>query len=591
MDAEFEYQVGLEPWPYRRCGRSVSSGNTVMVRQKKAWYLGFIEDIADDQQQIFVNFHCASVPAAWLPARQVFPHALPSETYDDFSTVLAARRADPTAPLLFQRADVVAVCHTGPLMCCVQTTAAGPRHLLHPLQIAVERPPRRTVLQPPASPHEGVYAAYTTAAVDVAHINCIDENRLQFEMKRALYAAQCRAVSAPSMRRPITDELRYYMRLGRDSVKFIIWQRQEEACIWSVELLSECVRHCLQKGVLANDNAVPWYGCPNGDAVSHNDVGSGLAGLPLEIIENLLELLDVVTRTRLQRVSRAWTDLAARNLWLRRHFIVDFGLRVRSANKSDEMHRLGRLLYHGLSRDVRTLVLRRWRPADFSLGSSAYSYGAVDLTVMRQVIRMRQLPAGLQRIIYHRCVVSHDLPATWSRLSGATADHPAFFPLNHLSPLMDVCSSSGQVIVVDYVQKDAVRPWEWLRPFRRREGSPYSERSPNTAPPLSVALPFLRLDCRQDAVSLLASMRTAMETALPEPPAEMRRMATDMYEYWRTRDTYWHFLRHLLTATEPGGPVWQHADFPNTPLPQLTRLTVFALDSLWCRCSSEPMLL
>ncbi|XP_055347167.1 uncharacterized protein LOC129594492 isoform X3 [Paramacrobiotus metropolitanus] len=594
MDAESKYQVGLEPWPYRRFGRSVSSGNTVMVKLSGAWYLGFIEDIADDQQQIFVNFHCNFLPAAWLPARQVFPHALLTETCGDFFTVLAALRADPTAPLIFQRADVVAVCLSGQLMCCVQsqTGAAAPRQLVHPLQIAAERPPRRTVLQPPASPYQGVYAAYTTETMDVAHINSIDENRLQFEMKRALYAAQCRAVSAP-MRRAIGDELRYYMGLGQNSVKFVIWQRQEEACNWSVEMLSECVRRCLQNGVLANDNAVS---CPRGDAISHDDVGSGLAGLPLEIIENMLELVDVVTRTRLQRVSPAWTELTARSLSLRRHFIMDFGLRVRSANKSDEMHRLGLLLYYGLSPDVRTLVLSRWRPADYSLGSNGYSYGDADLTVMRQVIRMRQLPAGLQRIIYHRCVVTYDLPATWSSSSPATADHPTFFPLNHLSPLMDVCSGSGQVIMVDYVQKDAVRHWDWLRPLRNPDGGPYKQRNTSTAPPLCVALPFLRLDCSQDAVSLLTSVRTAMEAALPEPPAAMRRMASDMYEYWRTRDTYWRFLRHLLTAiicpgfdslfgTEPGGSVWQHVDFPNTPLPQLTRLTVCALDSLWCPCS------
>ncbi|XP_055357373.1 uncharacterized protein LOC129602394 [Paramacrobiotus metropolitanus] len=166
---------------------------------------------------------------------------------------------------------------------------------------------------------------------------------------------------------------------------------------------------------------------------------------------------------------------------------------------------------------------------------------------------LRPAPAAaLQRIICHRCVVTGDLPTVWAVVSEwkASAHAPLYFPLHHLSPLMDMCS--GQLILVDYVQNDAVQAFHHCRPswhsdFTPLTDEPYQSRDP--APPLRVAVPFLRLDCGQDIVATLTAMRTAMEAALPEPPAEMRRVATDMYAYWRTRDTYWRVLRHLLTVT------------------------------------------
>ncbi|XP_055344716.1 uncharacterized protein LOC129592654 isoform X2 [Paramacrobiotus metropolitanus] len=583
LNLEFQMLVGFEPWPYRRCGRSVSKGNTVMVQ---------------------LNDACA-LPAAWLPAYRVFPHHLFTETGGSFHTVLAALRlrSDPSAPLLFQPAAVVGFCSGHGLMCCVQTTAdadaVSQRHLLHPLQMAAKQPPRRPLLQPLASSRQGVYTAYTTDTLDVAHVNCIDENRLQFEMKRAVYAAQCRALNGQQRQRyGRIPDTRYYMRLDRDCVKFLIWRRQEDDCPWSVEMLTECVRRCLQSGVLAND---PLHrsitrtppDCCDALAQVSGDSG-GLTRLPLEIVESLLDVLDIATRSRVQRVSPAWHDVATRCRSGQRHCVLDFGLHVRSANKPDEMYRLGRLIYYGLSPGVRTLVLSRWRPAEHRLAERSQSMGSSDVTVVRQLVRMlrpaSQTPAPLQqRIICHRCVVSGELPTLWSEVCAweASADRPTFFPLHHLSPLMDVCSS--QLILVDYVQNDAVQAFHHRRPFWHSDWSPLTDepyQSRDPAPPLSVAVPFLRLDNGQDAVALLTSMRTAMETALPEPPAEVRRLATDLYEYWRTRDTYWHFLRHLLVATDPGGPAWEHADFPNTPLSQLTRLTVWALDSMWCPCSS-----
>ncbi|XP_055356639.1 uncharacterized protein LOC129601779 isoform X3 [Paramacrobiotus metropolitanus] len=578
LDLEFQLQVGYEPWPYRRSGRSVSSGNTVMVQLHDAWYLGFIEDIADDQQQIFVNFRCTALPAAWLPAHCVFPHALFTETGGSLHTVLGALRSDPDAPLLFQSAAVVGVCSGHGLMCCVQTPAeaGSQRHLLHPLHMAAEQPPRRTVLQPPALPYEGVYTAYTTDTLDVSHVHCIDENRLQFQMRCAVYAAQCRALNGrPRKRFGRTPDTRYHMRLDRDSVRFLIWRRQEDDCPWSAEMLSECVRRCLHNGVLTNDSLDRGITPPDCCSTVALEDGGGLTRLPLEIVDSLLDVLDVVTRTRIQRVSPAWHDVATRCRSGHRQCVLDFGLNVRSANKADEMHRLGRLVYHGLSPGVRTLVLSRWRPAEHRLAERSLRLGSSDVTVIRQLVRMlRPAPAAaLQRIICHRCVVSGELPSQWSSDCAwrASADRPTFFPLHHLSPLMDVCS--GQLILVDYVQNDTVQAFHHCRPFCHSDWSPLTDepyQSRDPAPPLRVTVPFLRLDCGQDAVAVLTSMRTAMEAALPEPPAEMRRMATDMYEYWRTRDTYWPFLRHLLTATEPGGPAWENADFPSTPLPQLT---------------------
>ncbi|XP_055356057.1 uncharacterized protein LOC129601306 [Paramacrobiotus metropolitanus] len=605
LDLEFQLEVGFEPWPYRRFGRSVSSGNTVMVLLNNAWYLGFIEDISDDQQQIFVNFRCSELPAAWLPAHRVFPHALFTEAGGSFYTVLAALRREPSAPLIFRPAAVVGFCLSGPgLMCCVQTRtdAGAQRHLLHPLQIAAERPPRRPLLLLPPSPRECVYAAYTTDTVDVAHINSIDENRLQFEMRRAVYAAQCRALNGrPRQTYGGVQDIRYYMRLSKDSVKFLIWQRQESDYPWNPEMLSECVRRCLDSGILANKNinaaAFTRLGC---SAISHEADDCGrLTSLPLEIVECLFDMMDIVTRTTIQRVSPIWNGVAKRCCLLQRHCVIDLGLRVRSANMYDEMYRLGQQLYYGLGSAVQTLVLTRWRPGEHWLAERSHYIGNSDVTVIRQIVRiLRPVPAAIapttrpvQRIVCHRCVVSGDLPTDWSMVGDwpASADTPLYFPLYHLSPLMDVCC--GQLILLDYVQNDALQHFHHLRPFWHPADwtpltdEPYQSRDP--APPLRVAVPFLRLDCTdQDAVGLLSTMRAAMEAALSEPSPEMRRMATDMYEFWRTRDTYWPFLRHLFTATEPGGPTWQHADFPSTPLPQLSRLTVFALDSMWYACNS-----
>ncbi|XP_055356638.1 uncharacterized protein LOC129601779 isoform X2 [Paramacrobiotus metropolitanus] len=584
-DVVYNSQVGFEPWPYRRLSRSVSSGNTVMVLQDDgAWYLGFIEDIADDQQQIYVNFHCTALPAAWLPAHRVFPHDFLAGPCRDADTVRAALRSDPGAPLIFRRAAVTGCCHRQHVpMCCVhvQTTADGRRHLLPPLHVAAQRWPRRPLLQPPASPYEGVYAAYTTDTLDVAHVNSIEENRLQFEMRRAVFLAQRRALNGrPWQRFRRIQYTRYFMRLGADSVKFLIWQCQEDERPWSVELLTECVRRCLQNGVLANDNmgihaAVTGYDCT---AISHDGDGDSerLGGLPLEIIQCLLDMMDIVTRTRLQRVSAAWNDAAARCAVLQRHCVLDLGLRGRrSANMYDEAFRLGQLLHCGLRRErVQTLVLSRWRPGQHWQAERSHRTGNADVSVIWRVVRMLRPAAALQRIICHRCAVSGELPAHWPLFSQlqASTDAPLHCPLHHLTPLMDVCS--GQLILVDYIQNDAVCYFHHRRPHRRADftpltDEPYLRRDP--APPLPVALPFLRLDCAgQDAVAILTSMRTAMEAALPEPPAEMRRMATDMYAYWRTRDTYWNFLHHLFTAfcVAARSRADRHGSTPTSPAPR-----------------------
>ncbi|XP_055343338.1 uncharacterized protein LOC129591631 isoform X2 [Paramacrobiotus metropolitanus] len=551
----------------------------------KVWCLGFIEDISVAADEMYINFHCTTLGPLWFPSHTVFSHAV-CPYYPPDKLVLVALRTSVADPLVFEEALILAGypatprLHSEGRVYYVHTTGDGRRHLVHELQIAKQRPQRSLA---GACVREGCYAKYcltlpavitveggvTRGGGDGVSSGCsIDENRVAYELQRSRHDLQCRN-HKQTMASGYGNRFYFHVQ-NNAAVRIICWEQGDG--FWTAELLAHAVQRCLKSGalLLAATSAPVTNPVIQRPQCFDQEPTAGMSCLPLEIIAQVVELTDVITQTRLKRVSPAWNAVLAGATQER--LLVDFSMRVDSVDCSSEMLRLGQLLHNTLTTRVRTLVLTQWTPG-LRVHGKGWSSVRNDLAIVCGLLRITST-APLRRIVLHRCIVDYELGAYVGR------------KLRSLALPMEVCR---HLLLVDYTMNNALQPFSHVPFFC----SPLDRSQRRQAQPaLSITLPFLRLDTAQSSLSYYNTLLVAVVQRLPAPSPDILRTVTALYTYWyavapEVHGRYWNFLRRLLHLTEPVDPShpdsspWAVEPFTPTTLLGFNALTLVTLSSLW----------
>ncbi|XP_055356645.1 uncharacterized protein LOC129601782 [Paramacrobiotus metropolitanus] len=540
----------------RRLGRSVARANTVVLQHPQhedVWCVGFVEDVSDAGDELYISFHCDTLPARWIAAHRLYEHPLWHAGCGD--RVHVALRANRHEPLVWEAAIVVdrtaVSAHPGALW-HVETSVGRSRHLIHVLQLLLDQPVRTLG---GASRRDGAYVRYRVPLpVPAAHadrVNAVDENRVYYEIRRARRDLQRTGDWCLNSGNGYSE--RFFFRLERNSALFVCWEYEErldDRYHWTEQVLADCVQRCFECGALAVVLPIE----ADNNWLRPRDIGQDtqpcITDLPGEILRDVLDCVDVCSQAALRRASPVWEAV-----WT--HFspaaiILDQSRHVASVNHYDDMYRLAVLLRHTLRPAVRTLAVTRWRPGLRATHCFDRRPGSAerDVSVIGFVTRaVHSPPSGkLQRIVLHQCITNWEFRCYYFR------------PMRCLSPLLDVCH---QLVLVDYVMNDF---WG---------GFPLV---PHDRPPrVPLALPLVRFDgARTDTVHF-STMRAAMEAAVPDVSADMRDCVASMLASWATLSPFYaQFLRLLLHYTEPKDPhswTWTSIDFvPQEDEAQLQQL-------------------
>ncbi|XP_055352595.1 uncharacterized protein LOC129598639 isoform X2 [Paramacrobiotus metropolitanus] len=300
----------------RLAGRDfISYQNTVVVQMAKDMcWLGFIQDINGDK--VLVDFDSSTVPARNIPASRVWPLQLVSSEgveYENMSA-FAALRDEQDGPFRFRPVSVLSFVKDCKMF-FISTDSLPASDTAPVTQISVVDRCQIVSRLPFGEPlllarTSGIL--YTRLEFPFATSQLVVESATEatrfIDTFRQLYT------SHPSLS-DMEDSCRFHLRIGSDQCTFIVVGSQTDSATiqWTAEILRNILdQHATCRASVPMALVAQTAECSEeSDEMMAKDTGTTctagcLCHLPLVLVTEILEFLDLHTQARAMRVCALW---------------------------------------------------------------------------------------------------------------------------------------------------------------------------------------------------------------------------------------------------------------------------------------------